>query len=258
MDRMRSALWAMKKTLAYAFFGLGSLVIGLIVLPLERLFIHPAAKFQKAGRKTISASHRLFVRICTRCRVLIIEEPLPSFGNLSGKIVAPNHPSLFDVVVLFSLIEGANCIVKGKLTHSIFGAIVRPLYIINSEDFASLLEDCKTSLDKGDTLIIFPEGTRTRLGEPVRAKRGTAYISLHSGAPVVPFIIGGNDKKGMMKHDKIWTVNDDGFYSYTLERLPEIDPAEFKGPDNRRSAINLTKHIEDILRAHDSRTLEDK
>ena len=258
MDKLKAKLWSLKKILAYSLFGFGAIIIGIIILPLERLFIHPLTAFKRAGRRTISVSTRLFVRVLTLWHVLVIEKPLPSFEDLSGKIVAPNHPSLFDVVVLFSLIDGANCIVKGKLTHSIFGAVVSPLYINNSEDFDSLLEECKLSLDKGETLIIFPEGTRTREGEPVNVKRGTAYISLFADAPIVPFIIGGNDKKGMMKHDKIWTVNDDGYYTYTLERLPEIDPSGFALPDARRAAINLTKHLQGIYRAHDSRALEDK
>lgn len=258
MDKLKAKLWSLKKILAYSLFGLGAIIIGIIILPLERLFIHPLTAFKRAGRRTISVSTRLFVRVLTLWHVLVIEKPLPSFEDLSGKIVAPNHPSLFDVVVLFSLIDGANCIIKGKLTRSVYSAVVRPLYINNSEDFGSLLQDCEKSLRNGDALIIFPEGTRTREGKPVDVKRGTAYISLHSGAPIVPFIIGGNDKKGLMKYDKAWDINDEGYYTYTLERLPEIDPSGFALPDARRAAINLTKHLQGIYRAHDSRMLEDK
>ena len=248
MGLLKKISGSLKKISVYALLIIGSVVMGLVILPLERLFIHPSERFQRAGRKTVSASHRLFVRICHALHTLYFDKPLPSFEGLEGKIVVPNHPSLIDVVLLFSLIDGANCIVKGKLLHSAYGAIIRTLYIPNTGTLSDLEERCKEVLSRGDTLIIFPEGTRTREGQPITLKRGAAYIALYTGAPLVPLAIEGNDMKGLRKHDRFWTMTDNGFYRFSFRRLDEIDPLGFQGPDIRRSAINLTKHLEDLFR----------
>ena len=41
------------------------------------------------------------------------------------------------------------------------------------------------ALEQGGCVAIFPEGTRSKTGEPGRAKAGVGYIASRSGAPVV-------------------------------------------------------------------------
>ena len=242
-------LWSIRKSFAYLVFGVGSLIIGLIILPAERLLIHPASRFRHVGRLTITYSHRAFISMCKAIRLLEIEKPLPDFSDLGGKIVSPNHPSLFDVVIMFALIPGADCIVRGALTRTVTGFIVRALYIVNSEDFDTLKEDCRKSLDAGNTLIIFPEGTRTKKNIPINLKRGTAYISLYTGAEIVPVIIGGNSKDGLRKKNHFYSVNDTGRYIYTIRRPDKVfDPAEYDTGNPRSDAINLTDDMEAFFR----------
>src|SRR4051794_4287903 len=48
-------------------------------------------------------------------------------------------------------------------------------------------------LDRGDGVLIFPEGTRTRPGALGRPKRGVGRLALESGAPVVPIAVFGTE-----------------------------------------------------------------
>ena len=60
------------------------------------------------------------------------------------------------------------------------------------------IETAKAILARGDSVLIFPEGTRVRPGPPGRAKRGVGRLVLETGVPVVPLaLIGTTDvRKG--------------------------------------------------------------
>ena len=48
-------------------------------------------------------------------------------------------------------------------------------------------------LERGEAVVIFPEGTRIRAGSLAKPKRGVGRLALQSGAPVVPIAITGSE-----------------------------------------------------------------
>nr|WP_246722918.1 lysophospholipid acyltransferase family protein [Aliikangiella sp. G2MR2-5] len=108
-----------------------------------------------------------------------------------GKVIVANHPSLIDVVVLISIIPHADCVVKKDLWQNFFlkGVVKAADYIKNDENPEELLAACQKSLNQGFSLIIFPEGTRTKPGMPLKLQRGASNIALRCKADLVPVVI---------------------------------------------------------------------
>ena len=60
-----------------------------------------------------------------------------------------------------------------------------------------MLERCRQRLSRGTSVIVFPEGTRTKTGEIGRFKDGAFLVAKHAGVGIQPVVIDGT-----------WSLND--------------------------------------------------
>ncbi len=121
--------------------------------------------------------------------------------SLAGKkeaiIIAPNHIALWDVVFIVAQVPEALCIMKGSIMRNPFlggGARLAGYIPINS--ISQMLKLAVQRLKQGETLLMFPEGTRTKTDvqwlNPL--KGGIAVLAKQTGAPVVPLFIRSNSR----------------------------------------------------------------
>ncbi|MDH0083858.1 1-acyl-sn-glycerol-3-phosphate acyltransferase [Stutzerimonas stutzeri] len=161
-------LWRLVATgLSFALFGIGGLCLRVLVFPLLALLPGDAITQRRRARQTVSRLFWLFVQFMYRSGVLTYEvEGAERLGS-PGQLIIANHPSLIDVVVLIALIRDANCVVKQSLWDNPFtrGPIRAAQYISNNGS-AEMLDEAADALQQGQTLIIFPEGTRTTPRSP--------------------------------------------------------------------------------------------
>jgi 1-acyl-sn-glycerol-3-phosphate acyltransferase len=239
------------KVSSFAVFGISSLILGTTLLPLFHVLAGFSEKrFNVISRRFVNKFFKFFVKyieVTGAMRLSVENREL--LKNIQGKVVIANHPSLLDVVILISLIPNANCIVKGALIQNKFiSLIIRDLYIPNTLPFEEQMERAKKSMiEDGNNLIIFPEGTRSKPGEPWFFKKGAARFALFAGADVVPIYFGGNEKIGLRKEDKMLQFHPTERYIYNLKVLPNIPVAPYKDMPMSKSAILLTDKMKEVL-----------
>jgi len=233
------------KWFSFFVFGVLSLTLTAIILPFLLIFVHPRERLKKRAHRMISAAMRFFVFIMHTLGIVDLEvDNRQAYRNLSSKIIVANHPSLLDVVMLLSLVPNADCIVKAYLKSSfLMAAIARYIYILGSLDHKDLFRVCSESLEQGNCLIIFPEGTRTPRSGKTVFRKGAARIALASGCNIVPVHIGGTDKFGLGKKDPWTGFNPTERYVYRISMLREVNPGKYKALPTPAAARALTQEL---------------
>jgi 1-acyl-sn-glycerol-3-phosphate acyltransferase len=124
---------------------------------------------------------------------------LENFPREGAVIVAANHVTNFDVFPMqFALPRVIFFMGKAELfKNPIVDLLARNLsgFPVNrGEKDQWAMDHALKILRHGQTLGMFPEGTRSRGGGLKVAKTGTAKLSLEAGCPIVPMAIVGSDQ----------------------------------------------------------------
>lgn len=181
-------LWRLLGTgFAFLVFGVGGLALTLIVFPLIMLTLRDAARREAAVDKVIHLLFRHYIGMLRAIGVIgVTITDGERLASCRGKLIVANHPSLLDVVLILSVVPRAKCLVKAALWQNFFlGGVVRSAgYIRNDAEPDEIVAACRDRLEAGSNIVLFPEGTRTVPGQPIRFRRGAANISLLAQADI--------------------------------------------------------------------------
>ncbi|MBE2189779.1 MAG: 1-acyl-sn-glycerol-3-phosphate acyltransferase [Candidatus Kapabacteria bacterium] len=120
---------------------------------------------------------------------------------LSNVVYISNHSSLFDIpVLLSSLKDNARIMYKEELEKiPIFGWCLKmsPFLSVKREDPENAMQSFRhavQSISDGDSVIIFPEGTRSEDGTLGQFKKGAFLLATKSGKAIVTLAIKGTSE----------------------------------------------------------------
>jgi 1-acyl-sn-glycerol-3-phosphate acyltransferase len=202
-----SRYWRVLATgVSFAVFGVGGLVLRIVVFPLLNVLVRRPDYRVAAARAVIRQAFRAYIDVMRMLGVLRYEVRGLEKLERGGLLILANHPSLIDTVFLMAFVKNADCIVKGGLWNNPFtSGPVRAAAYVSNQDGAALVDDCIASLERGNNLIVFPEGTRTPGSGVISMKRGAANIAVRGARDMTPVLI-RCEPATLGKGDKWWRV----------------------------------------------------
>src|SRR5215204_1288236 len=134
------------------------------------------------------------ILVCFRLRRLG-REHIPE----GGVILASNHRSFLDPFAIgCCLRRPIYFVAKQELfKNPLLGWVLNCLGAFPIKRGAADEESVATSLallERGEAVVIFPEGTRIRTGSLAPPKRGVGRLALQSGSPVVPIAVTNSER----------------------------------------------------------------
>ena len=170
--------------------GFATLFAGIVVIVLS-FFVRSGNSLHKIARfwgKSILMVSRIKVSVQGYSN---IDPALPY-------IYMPNHQSNFDIPVLLGHLKVQfRWLAKIELFKiPIFGRAMRKAGYIsidryNRESAIKSLKVAANKIKNGVSVLIFPEGTRSRDGDILPFKKGGFVLAIDSGVPIVPVVITG-------------------------------------------------------------------
>ena len=199
--------WHETVRLHVGFTLLGVMCLGYSVLAIPLRALLPRTLGQRIGRRCIAGIFRSFLRMLVlmrACRFDLAE--LDALKGCPAMVIAPNHPSLLDAVMILSRLPDAACIMKADIVNSVFfGSGSRLAGYIRNMPLRTMVQMAVADLNQGSHLLLFPEGTRTTRF-PVNALQGTAgLIAKKAGVPVQTVFIETDSRFLCKGWSVLWT-----------------------------------------------------
>jgi 1-acyl-sn-glycerol-3-phosphate acyltransferase len=175
-----------------AVFGLSSLVLSVLAAILNPLL--PRRVAEPLGQLMIMAACRAFVAAMRASGIISCDlGQLDALRRGTPVVIAPNHPSLLDAVLVISRLPNVVCVAKAEIWDNAFlGGAARLAGFIRNDSPAKLVREAVRQLRAGRHLLIFPEGTRSSARPVGGFKGGFALIAKQAGTPVQTVFIDSN------------------------------------------------------------------
>jgi len=251
MQGRQTYIWRIFATGAgFTLFGIGGLILGVIVFPATLLLPGGPERRRARMRGLVQRALRLYVRVISGVGVISYEFHGTERLGRTGQLIIANHPTLLDVVLIVAFTPAPCCVVKSAMFRNPFTrGVVRAAGYISNSSTDEMIHGATAALQSGDSLVMFPEGTRTRPGQPLQFARGTASIAVKAAEVLTPVYI--RCEPLLLPKFAPWYRVPPRRPHYTLEVGDDIDLAPYRGspPPKASRLLNawLLQHFTERL-----------
>lgn len=189
--------------LLLAHLGAMSLSWNLVCVLLYPLL--PRAQGTVIGRAAISSVYRGFWACAGWLGLMRVDyQALDALSHDQGLIIAANHPSMLDALLIIARVPRGICIMRASLMRNPFlGAGARMARYIRNDPPRGMVRSAIDNLRAGGQLVLFPEGTRT-LQPPINPFRPGITLMAHMAQVPIQTVIIESDTPYLGKGWPIW------------------------------------------------------
>ncbi|MCE9659724.1 MAG: 1-acyl-sn-glycerol-3-phosphate acyltransferase [Burkholderiales bacterium] len=152
----------------------------------------PRAVAARTGRSIVSFIYRRCWASATRLGLMELDvEGLDALrSEPGGLLIAANHPTMLDAMLVVARLPRSVCIMRADLMQNVFlGPGARLASYIGNDSGRGMVRDSVAALREGQVVVLFPEGTRTST-PPVNAfKPGITLIAKLAQVPIQTVLI---------------------------------------------------------------------
>src|SRR5574340_787358 len=173
--------------------------------------------------------------ILRRLLDLVAHIEIRGFENLphdGAFVIVTNHLGMIDATLLYYAIDRWDVFVPvaEKWERSGFlrwlGKYLNFVFVDRFNPDLRAIRQMISLMEKGHTLVIAPEGTRSRVGSMIEGRPGAAYLAAKLQRPIVPIGLSGTEDKtifGNLRHLKRSSVLINAGEPFTLPPLSNRD-----------------------------------
>jgi 1-acyl-sn-glycerol-3-phosphate acyltransferase len=236
--RIARIRWVAVYYLSWAVFGAVGLLLNVACLALM-----PFPGRDNFGPAVRAAIRRLFAAWLAWLHAagVVVVEWNGFEGEIlqTGTVYIANHPTIIDATLILARLPDAVCIFKPSLmSNPAIGPAAAMAGYVRGDTGLDLIKAAATKVAEGQSLLVFPEGTRTAEGTILgRMKPGFALIADRAQAPVTLMII--SCSAGLGARGRPWWPAPEilpGKVAISLDRTWPYEPG--------RSAAQLTQSVE--------------
>ena len=162
------------------------------------------------GRRVFRALFRGFTRLLVFVTLRAKISGLENFPKCGPAIIVFNHLGDADAILLFATLPFSPIEGIGKIElydHWLVGPVFRAYGIIwvhRGQPDRRAIRAALKGLAEGRMLSLAPEGRQSVTGALEEGEDGAAFLSMKSGAPIVPVALTGLENQNIYGHLKRW------------------------------------------------------
>ena len=167
--------------------------------------------------------------------------------------IVSNHQSQLDILLIYRLFFPMRWISKREVFYlPVIGwNMVLNGYVLlkrgDKESVRQMMADCERLLSRDISIMIFPEGTRSKTGLVKPFKPGAFILARKMKKPILPIVI-NNSRNALPKH----TLRFHGYHKMEVKVLDEIPYSQFEDLDieeisdmvRRKMVAHVNEHKE--------------
>ena len=241
---------------SFFFFGLGGALLGYTVLPWLWLMGGSPSQRRHRCQRVVRRAFRLFHGYMRACRLLDFDARAATQDSRwprgEAAVLVANHPTLIDTTAILACVGDVSCIVTPWFGRN---PLLIPLlywcgHIVQKKDTLAdrmrVVEAAHQRLAEGDSLLVFPEGTRSPRGVLGPFQRGGFELALRAGVLVQPVAI--RVTPYVLTGKTPWHDLPPCTADYRLEPLEPWLPTEY--PVGRHAAREMAGQVRSRIARH--------